>query len=745
MGRLATKVLPPINTGETNTTITYTYTPAGQKAEMQTAVGGTTTRTTYFAYDNLNRLIRKDAPEGVLTYTWTPDSHVATINGYRRSVVGINSAITNGTMADVSLGYGYDYQGRLEMVTNNTLSTSNETDYSYDGVGNLSETQVVPDLADIDNTVMESSYDYNAQNRLTGMSMELAAECSYELSYGLDADGMRTNVSETLTENTSGDFKQTTHTAKYEYDKVYNGGSAPARVHRLTKETILDSVRQWNGSTMALVSTNWGMVTNVYDLNGNRSNRQVGFGTSPIDSITNQTFAFDRRDQIDTDGVVNNANTNYDKNGNTIVANGAFTGDLYDAENRLISRGSGIQLGYDEDGNRVSKTVSGTKTYYLVDDQNPTGYSQVLAEYSTLSSAPNVTYSYGLNLISESITGGSTLYYGQDGQGNVRFLKDASNETNVSDTYEYDGYGNLISATGSDFNNYRYASQQWDSDLGMYSLRARYYSSGLGRFWTMDTFQGRQTDPLSLHKYLYADDNPVNHRDPSGHDIEGSLDVMDMMSTGFGMQSPVIGSGRGTATAIALGTGGPEIKGILDRTLADVGTTFNTWTTRQKQAAAAMIGGGDTGIANSWDIAELHNVDPSLNTLYVGKGYSCGTGNCKATVAVNGSVYYADAANYALWGKMYQLVHDWYIKDWGGDTWYNPGRGFDLAAAQSFVKEWKLFRYGAITGEHRSEALMFTAYGYNGTLGASGLVGVAPSGQTVTEPLFTWRWMPNHP
>src|SRR5438034_7441101 len=32
----------------------------------------------------------------------------------------------------------------------------------------------------------------------------------------------------------------------------------------------------------------------------------------------------------------------------------------------------------------------------------------------------------------------------------------------------------------------------------------------------MDKFEGMQVDPQSLHKYLYAADNPVNRMDPTG-------------------------------------------------------------------------------------------------------------------------------------------------------------------------------------------------------------------------------------
>jgi hypothetical protein len=49
--------------------------------------------------------------------------------------------------------------------------------------------------------------------------------------------------------------------------------------------------------------------------------------------------------------------------------------------------------------------------------------------------------------------------------------------------------------------------------------RAHYLNPLTGRFWTMDTYEGSQSDPLSLHKYLYCHDNPVDMVDPSGQDV----------------------------------------------------------------------------------------------------------------------------------------------------------------------------------------------------------------------------------
>jgi hypothetical protein len=46
---------------------------------------------------------------------------------------------------------------------------------------------------------------------------------------------------------------------------------------------------------------------------------------------------------------------------------------------------------------------------------------------------------------------------------------------------------------------------------------ARIYNANTGRFQTMDAFEGDQSAPQSLHKYIYAWDDPVNNIDPSGN------------------------------------------------------------------------------------------------------------------------------------------------------------------------------------------------------------------------------------
>jgi len=94
--------------------------------------------------------------------------------------------------------------------------------------------------------------------------------------------------------------------------------------------------------------------------------------------------------------------------------------------------------------------VAGVTTKYLVGEVNPTGYAQVFAELSGANSLLR-GYEWGLQL--EAVRdftvnpNGTFHYYGHDGHGSVRWLTDSSGS--VTDTYDYDAFGNLISSSGT--------------------------------------------------------------------------------------------------------------------------------------------------------------------------------------------------------------------------------------------------------------------------------------------------------
>ena len=86
----------------------------------------------------------------------------------------------------------------------------------------------------------------------------------------------------------------------------------------------------------------------------------------------------------------------------------------------------------------------------------------------------------------------------------------------VTDSYEYDAFGNSFTKVGTTPNNYLYRGEQYDSDLGLYYLRARYYNPATGRFLSRDPDDHSLKNPNDLHKYLYANGDPVNGWDPTG-------------------------------------------------------------------------------------------------------------------------------------------------------------------------------------------------------------------------------------
>jgi len=465
-------------------------------------------RTTTFTYDSLNRLLSKSADHffvtnhfgaasvtvtynsmgqratmtdaaGQTTYTYdnrnrlvsktAPQGSITYAYDAASNVKSIQSSNLNGS----NLAYSYDALNRLASVTDNnaactgTPNCGGATNYTYDNAGDLL-------MATYPNGVAHS-FTYDKRNRLTNLAVAGASQLA-GYAYILDGSGHRLSATEL-----SG------RTVTYSYDNLY----------RLTSESIATDPHSINGA-----------VNYTYDPVGNR--KQM---TSTLPPVPAGLWNYDANDRLTSDG--------YDPAGNTTSSGGLNY--AYDFENHLVQQG-GLSVVYDGDGNRVAKTTPNGTTQFLVDSVNPSGYAQVLDELQ--SGSVSRTYVWGLQLVSQHEQVSQTLstnYYLYDGHGSVRGLSDASGA--VTDTYDYDAFGNLIHSTGSTPNVYLFSGQQFDPDLSLYYNRARYLRVSTGRFWTMDPQEGSDHDPLSLHKYLYAWANPVNLTDPTGNIAAGLGDV----------------------------------------------------------------------------------------------------------------------------------------------------------------------------------------------------------------------------
>jgi RHS repeat-associated protein len=421
--------------------VTYSYTATGMRRSMTDASG-----TTAYTYDQRDRLLTKQTPQGTLTYT--------------HNAAGRLTSMRSSNAGGIWVDYTYDDLHRLESVIDHRLAAGT-TAYSYDVVGNLK--------SDLRPNGVRADYTYDALNRLANLGVTRAGTTQASYGYTLDRTGRRLSVTE------GGGRK-----VNYTYDAA----------NRLTREAVSGNP---NGAGN-------GVVDYTVDLVGNRLSR-----VSSLEGVLSATSVYDANDRLVSDA--------YDANGNARGAGGQTFG--YDFENRITSAGNGaVRITYDGDGNLAAKTVGGVTTRYLVDDLNPTGYSQVVEEI--VNGQVERQYTYGHTILSQRRRAGgwAASFYSADGHGSIRQLTDETGT--ITDTYTYDAFGKLISSAGTTPNAYLYAGERFDEDLGLYHLRARYYNADRGRFFSMDPHPGKIDNPVSLHKYLYANADPVNFTDPTG-------------------------------------------------------------------------------------------------------------------------------------------------------------------------------------------------------------------------------------
>jgi RHS repeat-associated protein len=86
----------------------------------------------------------------------------------------------------------------------------------------------------------------------------------------------------------------------------------------------------------------------------------------------------------------------------------------------------------------------------------------------------------------------------------------------VTGTYRYDVFGAPRSQTGAT-TEFNFAGQQTDPTALQY-LRARYYDPAVGRFISRDPQPASAAVPVTLNRYVYANNNPVNLVDPLGRE-----------------------------------------------------------------------------------------------------------------------------------------------------------------------------------------------------------------------------------
>ncbi len=463
------------------TSTTFTYTATNRRATAVDVRG-----TTLYSYDARDRLTQLQYPDGrKLEYTYD-------LQGNRTALTATVGA------AVLTTSYAYDVLDRLQTVTDPSGRSYTQ---AYDANWNRTSLAYPNGLT--------TSYNYDRLNRLTDLTTKNSGGTVIQ-SYGytLKPASKRSRI---------GEHDGTVRS--YEHDTLY----------RLTRESVTVG-----GSPVAESSF-------TYDPAGNRlSQERVTSGGAATTS-----YSYDDRDRILTE---NSATYSWDSNGNLMTKSSADGATyVWDFDSRLIritkANGTVISTAYDADGNRVRTEVTSpdgppTVTDYLVDPTGP--LSQVVAETDA---SGNVTYyARGNDLLAVLRSSGARFYH-SDGLGSIRVLTDESGS--VTDTYTYSAFGELLDHTGSDPNAYLYAGEPLDSSSGFYFQRARWMDPRVGRFASVDPFEGSILSPVSLHRYLYASNDPVDNIDPTGEES-----LVSVSAANYTMGQMLLMTGLATLAAV---------------------------------------------------------------------------------------------------------------------------------------------------------------------------------------------------
>jgi RHS repeat-associated protein len=189
----------------------------------------------------------------------------------------------------------------------------------------------------------------------------------------------------------------------------------------------------------------------------------------------------------------------------------------YDALGNLkhITRGDGLLVDYvyDAFGRRIAKLGSLERRYLyrnglspvaVLDNQNHT-----LARFVFASRANSPDFMV--------LSDGSTYAFVSDQRGSPRLIVNTATGA-IAQRIDYDEFGKPTITNSSGFDPslqpFGFAGGLYDADTGLVRFGARDYEADTGRWLAKDPilFAGRQSN-----LYVYVNNDPVNHTDPSGH------------------------------------------------------------------------------------------------------------------------------------------------------------------------------------------------------------------------------------
>jgi len=477
LGRL-TEIAQPLEK-----TTTYTYDPAGNQLTKATAAatleysydaadrlssissGGSTLRS--YGYDAADRRTSATDAEGhKIEIAYIEEGRPSSIKDGRGQSLTRSYDSRGNLVKQVdgrgTLEYGYDKLGRMTSLTD---PQGKALGFAYDPEGDLTEVTRPNGLI--------TTNLYNEAGRLAETTSKTAEPRAVleSLKYGYDAAGnIISKLDQRLESETS-----------YAYDSL----------NRLTEFNP-----PGEGSTIY-----------SYDAAGNRT------GAGGI------TYAFNALNQPTEDST--GASYSYDAAGRlTGEINGSqettFAWDPFDHLAKV--EGSSGSVTYAFDGlERLSERKEGEAariSHY--------GDLGDMATYETNGEGKTTTsYLQGPNGLVEQRSGEATAFPLVDGHGDVTAITSGTAE--VESRQSFDPWGDQLSGPNLEMGYLGAWERPNDSASDLIQMGARSYDPALGSFASEDPVLGHLGVGVSVNRYPYAWDNPVNRYDLEGRDVLPSL------------------------------------------------------------------------------------------------------------------------------------------------------------------------------------------------------------------------------
>ncbi|MDQ1300069.1 MAG: hypothetical protein QG636_737 [Patescibacteria group bacterium] len=248
----------------------------------------------------------------------------------------------------------------------------------------------------------------------------------------------------------------------------------------------------------------------AYDEHGNRVSSKDSRGEGSYTYEGNRLLALVRGDATKS--------YEYDDNGNVVAIRDSKKGATtlsYTSRGAIagikLSDGTQIRYTYDALNRRVEKSVGNRIERYQYEGKNLT---RVLNESGTVLRQ----YVYDPKGALIAIIRDQAVYSViLDAKGSVVALTDSRSE--VVARFSYDAWGTPES-TDTGLTDFYFASGYYEAEAGLYILGPRTYDPSLGRFLQKDPLAGSLLDLVSQNEYVYANNDPVNKIDPTGHRAE---------------------------------------------------------------------------------------------------------------------------------------------------------------------------------------------------------------------------------